>query len=500
MNQRRYGIILSYFDLFLHIAIGILFLPFLLRMLGQQEYGLYSIAGSLAGYLLIMDLGISTSIVRYISKYRAANDKKSEENFLSIIFILYGIISALIIITGFMFRNFLPGIFSGSLSGSELIKLDKIFLIMILSFAFTLFSQAFTGILKACERFVYINIANTARQIIRVLTLVVFLYLGYGIIAVVLIDTLCNIAYSAVNALYIFYRLKLKLRVHYVQKTLIIDIFRYSLLIFFVVIADEIYWKLDNIILGIMTNTAVVAVYAVGLNISFYYQRFSVAFIRVFFPKIVHMVENNASGRELTDILIKTSRMQALIMWLFGSGFILFGRGFIRLWVGDAYSGAYYIAILVIIPLSVFLTQNMGIHILQAKDMHYFRCIAMLATSLLNIFLTVILVRLYGMIGAAAATSAGLIAGNIIMLNIFYHRSIGLDMFRFYRELSKGILPSLALSAGIGCLISLIEPSSWILFLLRIMIYSVIYSILIWFYGINSQEKELLLSVMRFRQ
>ncbi len=499
MNQRRHGIILSYFDLFIHIAIGLLFLPFMLRMLGKGQYGIYAIAGSLAGYMLIMDFGLSNGIVRYISRYRAQNDRKSEESFLSVIFMLYLSISIIVIVAGFIIRIYIPDIFAGSLDIEESEKLQIIFGIFILGFAFSFFSNAFTGILKAYERFVFINISNIIRQLVRVSVLVIFLKLGYKIIAVAIIETSIAILFSVASFIYISLILRIRPKFHHVSRSYIADIFRYSFLIFIMVIADEIYWKLDNIILGIMTNAGIVAVYAVGMRLCMYFMRFSVSIIRVFFPRIVHMVEKNATGKELTDIMIRTGRIQALVMWLLASGFMLFGRSFIILWVGREYIDAYYIVLLIMLPLSVFLTQNMGIHILQAKDRHYFRCRVLFIISLINIVLTVVLIRLYGILGAAAATSAGLFLGNIILLNIYYHRSIGLDMIRFYKELCKGILPSLFIISAAGWAISLYNAPSWASFVLQLSAFTTLYAAFMWRFALNSYEKGLVLSLLKLR-
>lgn len=51
----------------------------MLRMLGQAEYGLFSLASSAVSYLSLLSFGFGSTIIRYISKYRAEKDKKSEE-------------------------------------------------------------------------------------------------------------------------------------------------------------------------------------------------------------------------------------------------------------------------------------------------------------------------------------------------------------------------------------------------------------------------------------
>ena len=100
-NQRKIGAILSYVSIIISTVIQLLYTPFLIKMLGQSEYGLYSLVNSIIGYLTILDLGFGNAIVVYTSKYRAINDKKAEEKLLGmfkIVFYVIGIIAMILCI------------------------------------------------------------------------------------------------------------------------------------------------------------------------------------------------------------------------------------------------------------------------------------------------------------------------------------------------------------------------------------------------------------------
>ena len=59
VNQLKAGAFLSYISIVLHNIIGLLYTPFMLRMLGQSEYGLYSLVESVVAYLTILDLALA---------------------------------------------------------------------------------------------------------------------------------------------------------------------------------------------------------------------------------------------------------------------------------------------------------------------------------------------------------------------------------------------------------------------------------------------------------
>ena len=88
-NELKSGVILSYINLGLGTVIPFIYTPIMLRMLGQAEYGLFSLASSAVSYLSLLSFGFGSTIIRYISKYRAEKDKKSEEKAFGFFLILY---------------------------------------------------------------------------------------------------------------------------------------------------------------------------------------------------------------------------------------------------------------------------------------------------------------------------------------------------------------------------------------------------------------------------
>ena len=78
INQLKAGAFLSYVLLGVNTIIGLLYTPYLLRMLGKSEYGLYSLAASVIAYLTVLDLGFGNAIVRYTAKFRAEGKKEEQ--------------------------------------------------------------------------------------------------------------------------------------------------------------------------------------------------------------------------------------------------------------------------------------------------------------------------------------------------------------------------------------------------------------------------------------
>ena len=116
VNQRKAGVVLSYISMFLHILIGFIYVPVLLKFLGKSQFGLYQLMGSVIAYMAIMDFGLSGTITRYYSRYLALDDKKNQANILALSVLIYSTITVLILIVGVIVYFNLDSIFSKSLT------------------------------------------------------------------------------------------------------------------------------------------------------------------------------------------------------------------------------------------------------------------------------------------------------------------------------------------------------------------------------------------------
>lgn len=491
INQLKFGVYLSYVSLLVTNITNLILTPFIMRNLGQSEYGLYMLIGALVGYIAVLDFGLGNATIRFVAKFRAEHDKKGEENFLFSTFLLYSILSFVLLVIGAVLFINLDTIFGNSLTLNE-IKLAKVmFFILVINLALTLPMNLFTGIITAYEKFVFPRVLTISRTLIRASVILILLSLGYKAVAIVMVDAILNISLMLLNMAYAFLKLKIRIRSHSFDKSIFKEIFSYSSLIFISVVVDQIYWRIGHMVLGVLASTSEVAIFATGMVFGQYFITFSTAISGVFLPRITKMVVNDASGEELTDLLIKTGRLQFLILGFILGGFILFGKRFILLWAGPEYGSSWLISLLVMIPLMVVLTQTIGISILQAKNMHGFRAVAYLCISIVNVFISIFLAKLYGSMGAAVGTTLSLVFGNIVAMNIYYHYKVKLNITRFFKELLSGLFLSLIGAITIGAALLVIPGTSWVSLIIQCILFSILYVLMMWFFGMNVYEKKL---------
>src|SRR5690625_4166283 len=304
------------------------------------------------------------------------------------------------------------------------------FLIFIFALSFPL--SVFQSYLKAYERFVVDKLISIIRTVMAPVLILPLLFFGYGSVTMVLVTTSINILSLIYAMFYSFKKLNIKIKFNLIEWNTLKEIFGYSFFVFLAVIVDQINWNTDQFIIGLFLGTVPIAVYAIAMQFVRLYIQFSSAISGLLLPRASMMVANDASSEELTDFFTKYGRIQYLVLAFILSGFILVGKPFIQLWAGDNYTNAYYILLILLIPLTIPLIQNTGISILYASNLQAFRSIVLIFIAVLNVIISIPVVKLYGGIGAAIATSFSLIVGNVIIMNIYYHRRVGINILVFF--------------------------------------------------------------------
>lgn len=497
INQRKIGAILSYIVIALNMVIGIAYTPFLTRKLGQAEYGLYSIINSIMSYLTVMDMGFGNAIIIYTARYVNQNDKEKENKLHGMFFVIYCIIGIAASIVGFVLYFNVNNLFGNSMTDSELSKAKVMMLILTFNLTITFPFSIFGNILTAYEEFIINKIIKIIQIILQPLIMIPLLLLGYKAIAMVIVLTCVNIFCLLLNTVVCLKKLDIKLKFKGFDFSVLKEIFKYSFYIFLNQIIDKVNWSLDQFVLGSICGTVITSVYAVAGQLNNMYMNFSTAISGVMLPKVTKMEDNKATDKEFTDIFIKTGRIQYLLLALIISGFVLFGKAFINIWVGSNYMDAYLIACILMIPITVPLIQNIGLSILQAKNLYKYRTIIFFGIAILNICISIPMAKMYQGIGAAIGTAFSLVLGQGLILNIYYHKKVGLDMIEFWKNILFMTVP-VVITFLIGIALNkLIINNSFIWLFLKIAIYTIIYSIFMWLFAMNKYEKEMIIKPVK---
>jgi len=498
VNQLKAGVVLNYVVIFLNTVVGLLYTPYMLRMMGQSEYGLYSLVASVIAYLTVLDLGFGNAIVRYTAKFRA--EKKTEEQYemFGMFFLLYLVIGIIAFGIGLGLYFNVDTLFGNTMTAVELDRARIMMLLLVANLAFTFPMSIWGSIIQAYEDFVFQKSLNIMRIILNTAVMICLLHFGYKAVAMVVVQTIFNVLTLVVN--FIYCRRKLNIHIYFRFKHFhwgfLKEVAIYSFWIFLNAIMDRVYWSTGQFVLGAMVGTAAVAVFAIAIQLEGMYMQFSTAISSVFLPKVTAMVATNRSRKEISDLFIRTGRIQYIVLAYILSGFIIFGRQFIELWAGAGYSDAYIISLLFFIPLTVPLIQNLGITILQARNEMKFRSVLYIIIALVSLAMQIVLTRYFGGIGCAMGVSGALVVGQILIMNVYYRRRQDLDIMTFWKEISKmSIIPIVLIFSSMLVIRHFFALDSWGKLILGIAAFSSVYIPLFFRFSMTDEERNLFISM-----
>lgn len=492
INQLKAGAILSYVSMGLGYVIAIIYTPVMLRLLGQSEYGLYNLVASVVAYLGLLSFGFGSAYIRFYSQHKADNDEIGIARLNGMFLIIFVVIGCIATLAGMVLVFYTEAIFGSELTAREMSRAKILMAIMVLNIAFSFPGIVFNAHITANEQFIFQKLLQMVKVVANPFLVLPLLLLGYGSIGMAIATTLLNISIEIANVFFSLRRLGMQFIFKQFDFSLMKEMTIYSSFIFINMITDQINWNIDKFILGRFHGTVAVAVYGLAAQLNTYYISLSTAVSNVFIPRIHKMVSSDNNNSELTSLFIRVGRIQFLILTMVVTGLVFFGQPFINMWAGRDYSGSYLILLLLALPVTIPLIQNIGIEIQRAKNMHKFRSLTYLAIALLNIIITIPLARSYGGVGAAIGTAFSLILGNGIIMNWYYHFRVGLDIKKFWGQIIS-FVPSLLPPIVVGLLImTYVDLYRFHTFILSGILYVAVFMISVWFLGMNQYERDLI--------
>ena len=496
INQLKAGAILNYIIIGLNMLVGVLYTPYMLRMLGQSDFGLYSLVASVIAYLTIMDFGFGNAIIRYTAKFRAEGKTEEQYAMFGMFIVLYSVIGLLAFCAGLGLYFNVDTLFGDTMTDAELSKARIMMLILSFNLAVTFPFSIFSSIITAYEDFVFQKSVNIIRIILNTIVMIGLLHFGYKAIALVVVQTIFNLLTLLLNLFYCRWKIKIKIVFDHFQWGFLREVAVYSFWVFLAVIMDRLYWSSGQFVLGATSGTAEVAIFSVAIQLKIMFYAFSTAIAGVFLPKVTAMISNGASNDEISSLFIRVGRIQYIILAFILTGFILLGRPFVNLWAGENYDEAYPIALLFMVASLPDLIQNIGITILMARNELKYRSILLVSWAMVGVLLSILLSHWWGMLGCAIAISIGLIGGQGIMLNIYYKRKINLDILRFWLEIMKmSVIPIIIIALGFMILKQVPVVTSG-QFASAATVLTLIYIPLFFRFSLNGYERGLLKSML----
>lgn len=488
-NNIKKGAIISYIAIFLNIAITFFYTPWMIKRIGVSDYGLYSLVYSFISYF-ILDFGLHQAIQRFIAKYRAEGSEDKVEKMIGITTRVYLIIDAIIFVVLFVLYFFISDIFLG-LTPNETERLKGLYIIAgifsVLSFMF----KPMAGAMMAFEYFVEEKVLEMVNRVGAVVGVCIALALGADVFALILINGTFSLTTSILKLVVFKRKSKLNIQWTYFNISELKGIFAFSMWTFARGFAQRLRLSLVPSLLGILSNSSEIAIFAMGMSLEGMVYTLSSAINGLFLPTVSRMVQNNKRN-EIDKLMIRVGRIQLYIISLIFSGFVIFGRSFLLLWVGEYFYSVYWVLLLLIISNLVSLTQSVAGDLIYVENKIRESTIRIFSCSIVGLGVACLLAPKLGAVGAAIGTGFGLCT-YVVIINVFYHKKMDLDIINFFKQCHLRILPLLIVLAAVFYIIGTkVVLDTWVKLAAGIIAYTLVFICVCYFVLFNKDEKNLL--------
>jgi O-antigen/teichoic acid export membrane protein len=422
----------SWFSLGFDVLVGLFLSPFLLHWLGDTAFGIWVLIFSITGYYGLFDLGIRSSVVRYVSKFTATDDIEDLAKLINTSLFTYSCI----------------GLFSLLLTGVLALYVDHIFkipaefhstarwllLLVGASVGLGFPLGVVGGYLDGLQRFYVNNWANIAGDIARLVLIILAVRHGRGLLTIAAITVILPLILSAIRGVIAYRILPVPFGFKYVDRATFRTMVNYSSVTLIIMIATQLKFKTDNIVIGTMISAAAVTYFSIGARIVSYAQQVVMALAQNFLP-LASQSEATGNIDRLRKIFLAGNRFCAFTSFPITVTLLMLGKSVIEVWVGKKYvATSYSVLVVLIIPATLMWAQAASGRVLFGISKHRTWAFVTLGEGIANLILSIILVRPYGIIGDALGTAIPLTLTMLFFMPVHLCRKLDIRIRTFIRE------------------------------------------------------------------
>lgn len=404
------GSVLRVVSLSSTVLVSFFMMPFLVHNLGDTQYGLWILVGSIVGFYGFFDFGLATAVGRYTASAVGKQDYEYVNRIINTALLLFG---------GFGAGVILLSCLSAIISFLYISENSQMFAILISIIGINVGLQfplrTFSGVLTSQMRFDLLVYVELLKLFIRSTTVVYFISRGHGVIALAVISIITEILGNCLE----FYFVKkhapfIKFRKAYFSKPLIKQFIQYSWAVFVTNMSEMGRCRLIPLFVTGFLGLKVVVIYGIALRILEYFELLIKNCIGFIMP-VLSRFEGENNSALIKQTFEYATLFSVITVAFISTSLVFYGYEFISVWMGEKYDQAYNVLLIMLIPMSISIVQ------IPTKDL-------LMALSKHNIFAALS----FG--GVASFSFFGFIIGSSFGLNgISYAVLIGLTLFEMVK-------------------------------------------------------------------
>lgn len=404
--------------------------PFVVRHLGSVGYGVWILAVSTVGYLNLLDMGLRSAVIRFVSKAQAKGAMHDASAAIHAALWFRLIIAAGVSLVSFLLAAAVPHFFR---IPADLMRAAQITtLLCALGVAVTLVAGVFGAVLAAINRFDLLSYITMGQTLTRACGVLLLLRSGRGLVSLAAWELTVLALIAAVTTVAALVKFPhSRVRPGKPDMSVLRMIWSYSFTTFIFMIAVQIITNTDNLVVGACLSVSVVTFYAIGGSLTNYACQVSGALSGTFVPMASNL---EASGRfeRLQTMLIRGSQATLGLALPISAGLFFRGGTFIRLWMGPQYEVvSEHVVRILMIAMYLGIANGTAGSIMMAIEKHKPMTRWAVYEAVLNLILSIVLAKKMGLYGVAWGTSLSMIFTHFSFWPRYVKKILGVPIHRY---------------------------------------------------------------------
>ncbi len=421
--------------------------PYIVHKLGNDAYGILALVTSVLGFFAFLDLGMTNAAVKYIAESYALNDIKGISKIISsslVVFLGVGVLGGVLIVlsTDILIQRLLK-IPAEYLSDSRFT-----FYIAACGFVLNMGSAVFASIPRAIQRYYLSTIVSMCVGTSLTLSMVLILYLGYGLKHVVILNFISSVISLCAYVLIAKRYLKgLTLGLHF-DPALFAKLFRFGFYSLLVILSATVCYQLDRVLIGSFLGSAAVAFYVVPASLAAAIRNIDVSLMGVVFP-LCSQLSARGEFDKMRELFLKAGKYAFIVVISLATPIIILSTKIMTIWMGPEYGSksSWVLAILVLTTVFNSVT-TAPFYILDGSGMPGVNAKFSMLSAVVNIALCSVLIPSLGLVGAAFANLANILVVCIYLVTVD-KKILHIGLKRIVRDVWLGPLGIAALQGAI---------------------------------------------------
>jgi O-antigen/teichoic acid export membrane protein len=381
------------------LGIGFFLTPFIVHTLGPTQFGLWALVGSLAGHGALLDLGVSGALVKYVAEYRARGELRYAHGLVATALLVYAVIGVIVIALSSVVAWAFPILFN--VPPNERATATLLVLLSGIGVGISIPCRAAGAVIRGLHRFDISNLLGVAGTTVSAAASIVVLLIGGGVLGLVAVNIVVMLILQVISIWFINRDApELQFGLHGARRTLMRTITGYSSAIFVINLAGNLRAKTDEVVIGTALPISFITPYVLARRLSEIAQVIAEQFMKVLFP-LASALDAEDDRIRLRMVYSAGTRITLALFIPLGTVVALLAGPLLAAWVGPEYSAYSPLVVILILVSLIDSTRWPASSVLQGMARHRWLAIVSIVSGVVNLLLSLLLVRYLGLTGVA---------------------------------------------------------------------------------------------------